>query len=66
MKVRSVTKNKGKPLITLCPGDTLDKAVTLMMNHRIGSVLIVDPDMITGVLSESDLYASYIKGLITP
>lgn len=55
MKLRSVTKNKGKPLITLLPNDTLDQAVSLMMNHRIGSVLIVDPVKLVGILSERDL-----------
>jgi len=63
MKVRSVTKNKGKPVITLSPSDTLDKAVTLMMDHRIGSVLIVDPDVLIGILSERDLLRVLHQGL---
>lgn len=63
MKVRSVTKNKGNPIITLSPADTLDQAVSLMMNHRIGSILIVDPDKLVGILSERDLLRVLHQGL---
>ncbi len=55
MKVRSVTKNKGKPVITLSPSDTLDMAVSLMMEHRIGSIVITEDDKLVGILSEHDL-----------
>lgn len=55
MKVRSVTKNKGKPVITLSPQDSLDKAVALMMEHRIGSLVITEEGQIVGILSERDL-----------
>tara|TARA_R110002111_G_scaffold9901_3_gene33001 strand:- start:112 stop:570 length:459 start_codon:yes stop_codon:yes gene_type:complete len=55
MKVRSVTKNKGKPVITLTPDDSLDQAVALMMEHRIGSILIVESGDLVGILSERDL-----------
>jgi len=55
MKVRSVTKNKGKPVITLSPGDSLDQAVGLMMEHSIGSILIVESGDLVGILSERDL-----------
>ena len=63
MKVRSVTKNKGKPVITLSPTDTLDQAVSLMMDHRIGSILIVDPDSLVGIISERDLLRVLHQGL---
>jgi CBS domain-containing protein len=63
MNVRSVTKNKGKPVITLLPTDTLDQAVSLMMDHRIGSILIVDPDTLVGILSERELLRVLHQGL---
>ena len=56
MKVRSITKNKGKPVIGVKPGDTLDKAVRLMMEHRIGSLVVTDDaGKLIGILSERDL-----------
>lgn len=55
MKVRSVTKNKGKPIITLGPSDSLDQAVNLMMEHRIGSIIIVEEGALVGILSERDM-----------
>jgi CBS domain-containing protein len=45
MKVRLITKNKGKPVIGLTPTDSLDKAVHLMM----------DNGELVGILSERDL-----------
>ncbi len=55
MKVRSITKNKGKPVIGLSPNDSLDLAVTLMMDNRIGSLIITDKGSVVGILSERDL-----------
>jgi CBS domain-containing protein len=56
-------KNKSKAVITLSPTDTLDQAVTLMMDHRIGSILIVDSDKLVGILSEHDLLRVLHEGL---
>jgi len=56
MKVRSITKNKGKPVIGLSPDDSLDQAVSLMMEHRIGSLVVTDEKgTLVGILSERDL-----------
>ncbi len=55
MKVRSITKNKGKPVIGLSPSDSLDKAVTLMMENRIGSLVVTDNGALVGILSERDV-----------
>ena len=55
MKVSSITKNKGKAVIGLSPTDTLDKAVRLMMENRIGSLVVTDNDKLIGILSERDL-----------
>lgn len=55
MKVRAITKNKGKPVIGLEPTDSLDKVVSLMMDNRIGSLVITDAGKVVGILSERDL-----------
>jgi CBS domain-containing protein len=55
MKVRTITKNKGKAVIGLGPNDSLDQAVTLMMVHRIGSLVVTEGDDLIGILSERDL-----------
>lgn len=55
MKVRTITKNKGKPVIGLAPSDSLDQAVTLMMEHRIGSLVVMENEQLVGILSERDL-----------
>jgi len=55
MKVRTITKNKGKPVIGLSPNDKLPSAVSLMMEHNIGSLVVTDGDKLVGILSERDL-----------
>ncbi len=55
MKVRFITKNKGKPVIGLTPTDTLDKAVKLMIEHSIGSLVVTENGALVGILSERDL-----------
>lgn len=55
MKVRSITKNAGKPVLGLGPNDSLDQAVTLMMDNRIGSLVVTENDKLVGILSERDL-----------
>ncbi len=56
MKVRSITKNKGKPVIGLSPTDSLNKAVAMLMEHRIGSLIITEPTgAMVGILSERDI-----------
>lgn len=56
MKVRSITKNKGKPVIGLSPADSLDKAVSMLMEHRIGSLIITETSgELVGILSERDI-----------
>lgn len=55
MKVRSITKNKGKPVLGLTPADSLDRAVTLMMDNHIGSLVVTENKKLVGILSERDL-----------
>ena len=55
MKVRSITKNKGKPVLGLSPSDSLDQAVTMMMDNHIGSLVVTDNGKIVGILSERDV-----------
>ncbi|PHS32407.1 MAG: inosine-5-monophosphate dehydrogenase [Methylophaga sp.] len=39
----------------LTPNDSLDRAVTLMMDNRIGSLVVTDNKKLVGILSERDL-----------
>lgn len=55
MKVRTITKNKGKPVIGLSPSDSLDQVVTVMMDNRIGSLVVTENDKLIGILSERDV-----------
>jgi CBS domain-containing protein len=44
-----------RDVITVSPADTVERAVRLMVEHEIGSVVVVDGDRPVGVFTERDL-----------
>ena len=55
-------------VITVAPNTTVRTMARLMLDHRIGAVLVVDPraDRLVGVVSESDLVAKLAFGADVP
>jgi CBS domain-containing protein len=50
-----VRETMGKELLT-CPPDTAaDDAARLMLDHRIGCILVVEDERLIGIVSESDV-----------
>ncbi len=49
-------------LVTLSPGETVEKAVKVMHENNIGSVLIVDAGRLVGIFTERDLLAMVSRG----
>jgi len=52
MKVKNIMSS---PVYIIKPDDTVAHARNLMMKHKVGSVLIVDNAVITGIFTKSDL-----------
>jgi len=52
--VRQLIDAKTGPLATVSPGTTVRKALELMAEREIGCVLVVDRDLLKGVMSERD------------
>jgi acetoin utilization protein AcuB len=46
---------KGKDLITIGSSATLEEAAQLMATNKIGSLPVVDEDVVVGILSETDI-----------
>lgn len=44
-----------RAVVSLSPGDTVERAVRAMVEHDIGSVIVVEADKPVGVFTERDL-----------
>ncbi len=56
MKVRNILATKGGRVITIPPEEMVRQAVTLLVSHRIGAVVVADADgRLVGILSERDV-----------
>ena len=52
--VRDILKNKGGEVWTISPQKTVYEAIRLMGEKNIGALVVVDGDMVVGMLSERD------------
>ena len=56
MHVAAVLKRKGTQVVSIAPDRTIAEAVSLLTNHGIGAVLVLDTTGdIHGILSERDI-----------
>lgn len=56
MFVSDILKSKGHDVVSVSPGDTVDKALSLIHEYKIGAVLVLGENReIAGILSERDL-----------
>ena len=55
MKIRDLLRTKGNEVITIASDRSIADAVQLLVQHRIGVLVVVDDGEIRGVLSERDV-----------
>jgi CBS domain-containing protein len=56
MTVKAILSRKGSAVVTIAPAASLADAVKLLSSHRIGAVIVTDPEgRVIGVLSERDI-----------
>ncbi|NWG46652.1 MAG: CBS domain-containing protein [Alphaproteobacteria bacterium] len=56
MKVHTILKQKGRGVVTVQGGHTMEDASKLLAKHRIGAVVVTDTaGRVVGVLSERDV-----------
>lgn len=55
MKVSDILQAKGSVVTTISPDRTISEAIRLLMQHRIGALVVVDESEIEGILSERDV-----------
>jgi CBS domain-containing protein len=56
MTVKAILSKKGSAVVTIAPAASLADAAKLLSSHRIGAVIVTDPEArVIGVLSERDI-----------
>jgi acetoin utilization protein AcuB len=45
---------------TVAPEDRLEKAVELMLEHRIGGIPVVENNRLVGIVTESDVFRAFV------
>ena len=56
MNVLNILKVKGRAVVTLSATDRLSEVVRKLARHKIGSLVVVDPDgKVVGIVSERDV-----------
>jgi CBS domain-containing protein len=55
MTIRAILEHKGGGVVQIAPDHSVMDAVRTLREHRIGAVLVMEGDMIAGVLSERDV-----------
>ncbi|WP_374687463.1 CBS domain-containing protein [Promineifilum sp.] len=59
MKVRNILATKKGNVITIAPDEPVRRAITLLVEYRIGALVVVDAaDRLVGILSERDILYS--------
>jgi CBS domain-containing protein len=56
MKIRDLLHGKGTAVVTIRPEATIHDAMTMLVNHRIGSLVVTDEQSrIMGIITERDI-----------
>lgn len=63
MKIRDLLDSKGRSVVTVPPSLPLENAAQLMIQHDIGSVVVVEESEILGILTERDVLRVVAKGV---
>ena len=52
--IRQLLQSKTRPLVHVGPGDSVHRALTLMAEHDVGALLVLDAGKLVGIFSERD------------
>ncbi|OLP55352.1 inosine-5-monophosphate dehydrogenase [Rhizobium rhizosphaerae] len=61
MSVKAILDEKGRRVVTVAPQETLRSAAALLNEHRIGAVVVLEGETITGVLAERDVVGAVAR-----
>ncbi len=55
MTVAELLKSKGNEVVTAAPGDDVQSALDRMLDHRVGSLLVLEKEQVVGIVTERDI-----------
>jgi CBS domain-containing protein len=55
MKIRDILRTKGHDVVTTPPDETVLAAMRVLVQHNIGSIVVVEGSEIRGILTERDV-----------
>ncbi len=55
MRIADILRSKGHEVVTIAPDRTVHDALAVLVEHGIGSVVVVDGPGIAGILTERDI-----------
>lgn len=55
MKINQILEKKGSHYHSISPDQLLTEAVAMMMQHRIGSLLVMDGETLNSIITERDV-----------
>ncbi len=56
MQIRDILRSKGVEVMTIRPEATIHDAMTMLVHHRIGSLMVIDErGKIVGIITERDI-----------
>ena len=61
MTIKAILEGKGENIITVSPSDSVNDAVTLLAEKRIGAVPVVADGSVLGIFSERDVIYGLAK-----
>jgi CBS domain-containing protein len=55
MKIHEVLSRKGQVVHTIAPDEPVSRAIRLLVNHGVGSLVVVEGDVTVGIITERDV-----------
>ena len=64
-QVRELLERKGTRVLTIAPAATVLQAATLMNEHRVGALVVVEDGRVVGMFSERDVLRRVVGEVMT-
>jgi CBS domain-containing protein len=64
--VRDILSSKGSKVVTVSPGATVMEAVDKMNRNRIGALVVMDADTVSGIFTERDVLQRVVGSQRSP
>jgi CBS domain-containing protein len=62
MQLRDILLHKGRRVFTCSPSDSLPQAVGCLVEHNIGSLVVIDDERMVGIITERDMLRACDSG----